>query len=243
MKKMKRGLALILFAAMLVSCCAAFAEEEAAVTPFNLNTFESNTDYFTVEVDAENDRAFVETKYDAESLAYTHKYESDHYFSFVTNDILVLNYSDENGREPIFRTWIYYAADALQNITSVTFEIDGKSYTFTDISDPARNEQKENGYVEKLVIKYGFDNWDFFAAVAASAVSFMLSEEENKTAPELKMILHGDEDIEAMVPENFWGDFAFLMAPFLADDGAWLQHLLQNDGTPCEIAELAPAAE
>ena len=238
---MRKSLALLLFFAMLVSCCAAFAEGE--LKPFDLKTYEDNPDYFTIDIDTEDDLAFIQTTYDAASLAFIHKYDSDYYYSFLSSDILVIDYSKEGERVPVFRTWIYYAADAPQNITSVTFEIDGKAYTFTDIADPERNEVRENGYSENLVIKYGIDNWDFFTVVAANAMDYILSEDENAAAPEMKMILHGDEEIEAVVPENFWADFSFVIAPFLADDGDWLQYLVQNSGTPCEIADLAPAAE
>ncbi len=240
-KMMRKGLALLLFFAMLVSCAAAFAEEE--VTPFDLKTYEENTEYFTIDVNTEDDLAFVETTFDAEALAFTHKYDSEYYYSHIYNDIIVIDYSKEGERIPVFRTWICCRADVPHNIASVTFEIGGKAYTFTEVSDPDWNEQKENGYAENLLIDYGYNNWDFFAAVASNALSYILDEEGNTPAPEMKMILHGDEDIEAMVPENYWGDFSFLIAPFIANSGSWLMHLADNDGTPCEIADLAPAAE
>lgn len=222
---------LLVLAVFLGSCSAAFADgDEYTVKPYA--DYES---LFTVDVNTEKDVAFVETTLEAKDCAFTHKYESSTTYSAIYNDILVLDYS-KSSRYPLLRTWIIYAADKAQNIKSVTFELEGQSFTFTDISNEDRVEKSEKGYTEKLLIKHGKNNSDFWVKIMAAAISSLSTDEDKKTeAPKMKMILHGDEDIEADVPDKFWFDFGLLALPYISNDGAWIKYFTYTDGTPLEV--------
>jgi len=61
----------------------------------------------------------------------------------------------------------------------------------------------------------------------------------------MKMILHGYEDVEAMIPAGYWEDLGRLLVPFLAaaDETLFLDFLNATEGNPCTVDAAAPAAE
>ncbi len=207
---------------------------------FDIQSYSSNDTVFKVDVSAEDDVAFIETMFKPSELAFAHKYESSYRYSSIENDILVLDYFSSN-RYPLFRTWIYFNAEKPLYIHSVSFELDGNRYTFSDVGNKDRVKELENGYQESLLIKYGKNNADFFSAVSANALVYtneMYGESKNKNAvaPKMKMIFHGLEDIEAYVPNNFWVDFILLVMPLLEEDT--LSYIGDNDGTYCKTTTL-----
>ena len=223
---------ILVLLALVMSCSAAFAES----TEFTEKPYADYPTLFSIEYNEENNIAFIEVDADISEYAFTHKYESEYHYSSIYNDILVINYSSTD-RFPVLRTWINYTADKPQHFTSVTFILEGKSYTFTDISSEDRNRELENGYLEQLLIKYGMNNVDFFREVVSTSVAYLTSDDDTKQLPVMKMILHGDEDIEAVVPDMFWTDMGMLTLPFFNNDGAWLSYIFDNDGTPCTVSE------
>ena len=213
---------------------AAFSEDTAAVSAsFTTQPYADYPSLFYVEADQAAGCTFIGTQLPTEQCAFTHIYESQNLYSLIQSDILVIDLSD--GPFPVLRTWIYFASDNPHNIQSVTFLFEDKKYTFTDIADSERNEITEKGSTERLLIQYGRDNSDFLSDILVGSLAYLLSEDENAAAPEMKMILHGDEDIEAVIPDAFWQDFALLVLPYTNNDYAWLSYIGLNDGTPCTI--------
>ena len=240
MTVMRKCIALVLTLALLVSCGAAFAEAETAAatetagTEFSTEIYAQYETLFTIDTDTEEDLTYIETVVTPQERAFTHKYESEYTYSCLQNDIIVID-SSKPEKIPVFRTWIYYYADKPQHFNSVTFELNGKEYTFTDISKEEWVQQTDKEYEESVLIKYGTNNLDFFAEVLIASITYAFDEDENKTAPVMKMTLHGDEEIEAEVPAGFWDDFALLGAPYTQNDYAWCAYIGQQEGTPCEI--------
>lgn len=112
-----------------------------------------------MDVDVENDVAFIESALGASGRAYVHKYDSSTRYSTTQFDILVLEYL-QTSAYPIFRLWINYCADdAYMNITSVSFYVEDQKYTFSGIADAERYTHDENGYVERLLIKSTRNPW------------------------------------------------------------------------------------
>ena len=132
---------------------------------------------------------------------------------------------------------MYYSAATPQYIHSITFEFEGKKYLFTDVGDAERVRKGEHDYTESLLVKYGQKNSEFFSAILLASVKYAVSKDENKTPPQMKMTLHGLEEIEVMVPDEFWEDFALLGLPFMANDLAWIKYIAKTEGTPCKITE------
>ena len=239
----RKALAALLVLMVFLSS-AAFAENteateteaatSAASTSFTEQPYADYPTLFYVDHDESSGLGFIGTLIPAESFAFTHVHENENLFSLIQSDILVLDATGEDPY-PVLRTWLYYAADDPQNIQSVTFFYGDHKYTFTGIGDSSRNETTEKGTTEKLVIQYGQANSDFLSQILVDSLVYLLAEDENKVVPEMKMILHGDEDIEATVPEAFWQDFALLVLPFTNNDYAWLTYIARNEGTPCTV--------
>lgn len=230
---MKKLFAAILALIMILSLASALADPV-----FDMATYSEYDSLFDIQEDPESHNAFVMTKMETESLAYTHKYESDSLYSFIQSDIIVLDY-DSAEAFPILRTWIYYCADEPLGIESVSFVVDGITYTLTDVTDGDGGFVDERGSCEELLIIYGTDNWEFFTAMMANSISYAsMSQNETDTVdpPDMKMILHGKEDVEVDVPANCLFDYGLLAMPFLSSDD-WLQFVLEMDGNPCEVID------
>ena len=236
MKRLKKSFACFLALCILLTCAAVSYADDS---DFDIEKYSKYEKLFDIDIDTDSDVAFIETNTAVSKLAFQHKYESEYSYSYIQSDIIVIDYS-RSSRFPVIRTWITYNADKAQNIDSVTFKYDGKTYTFTGIGDKERVTKEENGYRERLLIRYGTDNADFFIAVSVGSVGYLQKinqNDANAKAPEMTMILHGDEDIEATVPADFWTDFGLLVLPFMSNDYAWVHYIGENDGTPCKVTE------
>ena len=227
---MKKTLALLLVLALVLAAFPALADD----SDFSTAVYEQYDTLFTITEKPEDAVSIVETLIDVEDVSFVHKYESEHYYSFIRSDLLVLDYNTDN-RCPVFRTWIYYSAEEPLHFHSVQFEIDGKTYLLTGINESGRVDQRDHGICEPLQIIYGVNNADFFVDVLWAAAEYLSSDEEDKAVPQMKMTLIGDETIEVMVPDMFWIDFGLLGLPFLTNDFAWLAYVGQTEGTACEL--------
>lgn len=227
---MKRWIAFLIAAVLLCSSVSALADGTFDIS------FYSSSNVFTVEVDSENDIAFIDSKMGTADLAFNHQYENDYYYSVMRNDIIVIDYFSSN-RYPVLRTWITYRGDKALYFTGVSFIIEGKEYVLSDVADKDRIQKLDNGWEETLLIKYGSENWDFFAAIAASAMVYYGAWVDDKEAavPDIKMVLHGTEDIEVQVTGNFLLDMGIFVLSLISNDTIGL--LVENTGTPCKVIE------
>ena len=231
---MKKALILLLVIVLLILNCSI----SVADVDFDISEYLKEQDVLTVDVDTENDVAFIKTKIPVSDLAFAHKYESDYSYSFMQNDIIVLHYFSSS-RFPAFRTWIYYTAEKPQYFYSVSFDFEGVRYTFSDVGDKDRVVLSNNNeYTEGLLITYGENNTDFYNAILKAGADYVpkkytQQENSNTIAPKMKMILHGLEDVEVDVPDAFWTDMLLLALPILKDN-IWY-FVKENDGTPCKM--------
>ena len=226
---MKKLVALLISVALLCGSVSALADGT-----FEMDAYTS-PNVFTVEVDSDNDIAFIDTQMGNDVLSFSHKYEND-YYSVMRNDILVINQSSAS-RYPVLRTWITYRGTKALNFSSISFIIDDKEYVLTDVASADRNSQEDNNFEEILLIKYGYQNWDLFAALAATALSYYGDwvEDKETAVPDIKVILHGTEDIEVNASGNFLLDLGvFVLSMYSADT---LGMLVEIEGTPCQVIE------
>ena len=230
---MKRIISLALCLSILCTAVSAFA-----LPTFEMSLYSENSELYNVDVDSERGVAFIETSEKNSNVAFTHKYESDFYYSTIRNDILVIDYY-KSSRYPVVRTWIDYRADKALNIYAVSFVYDGKTYTFSDVADKDRVVQLENGVSEQLLIKYGSNNSDFFVDIAMAVVEYGFARfgddgDSEAKQPEMKMILHGTEDVVVdELPTGFWNDLFVIVMSMMKDD--YLQFIRDNEGTPCKV--------
>lgn len=233
---MKKAVSLLLVPALLLTLLLS-AIFVPALADFNMNAYYKYADLFFVDMDEDADTAFIYTKFSAEDQSFTHKYDSAYYYSYIYTDVLVTDQSTAD-RFPVLRTWIVFHADRRQHFTSVDFILDGKTYTFTDIGGEDHVLQKENGWRESLLIRYGSANSDFLRAVSGPAVRYAYNRyapggDRSVTPPKMRMILHGNEDLEIDVPDMFWLDFAVMYETLYGTGSA--SCIGENIGTPCSV--------
>lgn len=211
---MKKCLAFLVTTLLLLSSVSvAFAAK------LDLSPIEAKTNLYTVDIDEDNESAFIETVLTAAQRSFTHKYESSTLYSTTMFDVLVVDYG-KTTNYPIIRLWISYCADdAFQNIDSVTIALGNKQYTFADVSDPDwLVHDEETGYLEEVLIRFNEDNLAFLTALEELANSCEHDIEKMDQAG-IKLVLHGDEDIQADLGSGFLLDFLAIKDAWLTLDG------------------------
>ncbi len=237
---MKKWTALVLCLTLICSCFSAVLAESggtAASAGYDLSTILENTSMFTVDVDEEQNVAFVESNISVSMKAFTHQYESEKRYSYPHFDILVVNYGTE-AAYPVLRLWTTYCADQFLNISSITFTVGGKDYTFTEVADEGRKVSDEDGAKENLLIRFGDGNLEFLVALENSLNGYEeLTDLLDETkAPQLKVVLHGDEDVEVTLGGVFLVDFLFICEKGFADTNGF-NYLSNVQGTPVTITD------
>lgn len=225
---MKKFLSLLLIALLLAcSISSAFAAK------LDLSPIEAESDLYTIDISEDGDAAFIETTLTAQHRSFVHKYESTALYSTTMFDVLVVDYGTSDNY-PIIRLWVTYCADdSFQNFDSVTFTVGNKEYTFTDISDPDwQMQDEESGYIEDVLIRFNEDNLIFLEALEE------LTSGNDATIEELdqlsvKMVLHGDEDIEATLGGGFLLDFLAIKSAWMDLNG--LDYIEEASGSKLSV--------
>lgn len=232
---MKRIIAWILAAALLLSAASALADDAV----FSSDFFEQNDKIFTLEVDKDNDAGVVTANSSAEGKSFSTPYDSESYFSMIFPELIIGNYSQKDKQIGVFRIWIRYNGTKFLNIHSVSFIIDGVTYDITEISDPSRVMTRDDGTcTEVLLIKFGKNCAKFVARLCANAYMYMNSRygksgDKSTEAPKMTMILHGDEDIEVTVPDAFWDDMGVFAVALNNTNG--YAEIGNSKGSPCTV--------
>lgn len=207
------------FLALLAACMLlVLTTSSAFATTVDLSYVESNTDVFEVDPSSDGTAKFIETVLTSEERHFTHKYESDYYWSSTQFDVLVLGL-DGDDQYPVWRCWIVFADDQrFRNIDSATFVLNGVSYTFSDIGDPEiwhstrENDDGTITYLEEMLIKFGMNNVEFPAALE----EYRRSLPEDFSGFECTLILHAaDEDITISLGQGFIWDFALTLEAYI----------------------------
>ena len=244
---MKRIAALVLSLVLAVSCAAASEEGAEAAQPpavFDTGYFEQETS-FTVTKSDDGQTAFIMAGLPAEQTAFTTPYESDTYVSAVFPDIIVSDYAS-GAPSPHFRVWIRYRGTRPLNVTSVSFKSADKEYLFTDVAREEWTAVREDGTAaQDLLIVLGSDrnNAECFAScLLAPGMEYFSArygsgkDNPDATKPALVMVLHGDEEIEAELPDVFWMEMGMFGMALDAVNG--FSCLAGDAGTPCLAADL-----
>lgn len=221
---MKKLLLFLLVATLLVSVSPAMA------ATIDLSGIQAQDNLYTVDISDDGDAAFIESQLSAENRSFTHKYENSKLYSTTEFDVLIVDYQ-QSSNYPIFRLWVIYCADnAYQNIESITFQLDKKQFTFSDVSDDDwLSYDKENGYMEEMLIRFGEDNLDFLVAIE-EAIKDKSDSVETLSEVEIKMVLHGKEDIVVELGTGFLLDFMALKSAWLELNGLdYIEDINGND--------------
>lgn len=217
----------------LVMMCTCFAT--ALADELDLTTVRENPNLYTFDVEVESDAAFVETTLSTAIRSFTHKYESTKRYSCTQFDILIVDYLQED-RYPVWRLWVTYCADdAFLNIDSVSFLVGGQKFTFSGVADTEWYTKDEDGYVEKVLIKFNDENLDFPIALE-KAVKGHTGTVEELDQVEVKMILHGRENIEVSLGSGFLLDFIGLKSAFLDMNG--MGYMGEVYGTTMKVTDV-----
>ncbi len=189
-----------------------------------------NQDLFTVTQNTDVGAVFIESRLSAQERAFIHKYESTTRFSSTKFDEVVLNYNTPSACL-VLRLWITYCADNdYLNIDSATFNIAGKSYTFTNMTPSL--SQDDQGFVEQQMIMFGSNNLQFLADLED-----LFDDAEDPTAAATTMrgqlVLHGKEDLTVDLGGGFFLDYLVMKSAFIEMNG--INFLQFVDETPMTI--------
>ena len=231
---MKRIIALVLALVFSIGCAAADNKS------FNAGFFTDNDSYFEFTVPEDGNSAFIEVKgMSAGNRAFVTPYDSETYYSTVYPELMITDYTAEEAQNAAFRIWIRYRGTKHLNISTVSFILDGIEYRFLDVTKPDWTATKEDGTAaEDAMIMLGRDisNATFFAGLLAKAVEYMEAKvtDPETSLPEAALILHGEEDVETVLPRAFWEEMAVFALSL--DEINGFQFLTRSyTGTPCEI--------
>jgi hypothetical protein len=227
---MKKLILFLLVATLLCSLSPAMA------ATIDLSAIQAQDNLYTVDISDDGDAAFIESNLSAEARSFVHKYESSTLYSSTEFDVLIVDYQ-QSSNYPVFRLWIVYCADnGYINADSVTFQVGKKQFTFTDISDEDwLTYDKENGYMEEMLIRFGEDNVDFLLALE-EAIKGKSESVETLNEVGIKMVLHGKEDLVVELGSGFLLDFMALKSAWLDLDGvSYIDDINGNDMTVTTI--------
>ena len=213
--------------AFLFLCLGSTAHADA----FPFDVVKNKPDFYTLDIDEENEMAFIESIFSASERSFNHRYESSHYYSTTKFDIVVLNCYTQP--LPIMRLWINYIADDYQDIKAVSFDIGKQRYTFTDIITDNSKQEIENGKVEELLILFGYDASAFILALYDA-----LGDDYDWDNFSVKMTLYGKEEVTTTLNDVFLLD-CMNMTHLLNETGYYtIDYLSQVNQTPMKISQI-----
>lgn len=205
---------------------------------FTMSTFTEYPKIFTITERKEDDLVFIDTTTESRDEAFVHRYESDSYYSLIYPDIIVLNYSDTSGQFPVLRVWICYRGTKEMNFRSAEFILPGgDTFTVSDISEPDRVYLKDDGsYAEDLLVRFGTNNFPLFKELATAAIRYandQYGDDGDRSAPPpaIRLVLHGNEDLEVNLPSVFWADLGLFCVTLPEDLDT--SFITRNEGNPC----------
>ena len=242
---MKKLIALVLALALTGTLFAAAAaegtEEEVSIPKvINVAPFESSPEYFRIDVSDDGETAFIQTVAEADSRAFATPYESNLYYSAVFPELMIENWPREDERTAQLRIWIRYRGSKALNINAVSVIMGGSDFRFVDVTEAEWSATKDDGTAaQDAVIVLGSNpgNATCFAYLLAMAIEYgqNLASDPKSPAPEVTLVLHGDEDVEVTLPAGFWTELG--MFAFNLDAVQGFPFLTRTTGTPCFVKE------
>ena len=202
----------------------------ATAAKIDLSGIQAQENLYTVDINDDGDAAFIESQLTAEARSFTHKYENSKLYSTTEFDVLIVDYQ-QSSNYPVFRLWVIYCADnAYLNVDAITFQVGKKQFTFSDVSDEDwLSYDRENGYMEEMLIRFGEDNMDFLLAIE-EAITGKSETVEALDEVEIKMVLHGKEDVVVELGTGFLLDFLALKSAWLELNGLdYIEDINGND--------------
>lgn len=228
---MKKILSIVLF--LLLALPASAGYDTSMVESYD----------YLYDFDVQDDVAFIDgsTFLKAKDLAFEHAYESDDYYSYVRNDLVLVNYPSED-QYPVWRTWIYLNGKKDIRVDSATFAFGGKTYTFTGLLEEDSITQTDKGETRQVLrIKHSFENMDFIAdletyydELTAGADSAYQAVMDNA---DIRLTLHGTEELSVRLPSEFLLDFDLVRSAFIDEHSEEYLSKVVN-GTPLTVTEI-----
>lgn len=227
---MKKTVAVFLSLVFVLGACS-----PALADKFDLSALRSN-EYLDIDVDVEKEIALVESNFSVKDRSFSHPNESSTQYSFTKFDMLIIDYFGTDPY-PIWRLWLTLSTqNQFYYITSVTFTIDNKEYTFSGVSDKDWFYTEENSCRQELLIKFGKENLDFLRAMQTLVKKIygnMDSLEEVFSTIKIPIVFHGTKDIEAELDIDFLMEFMIFMYGFINCNG--FDYIDYSNGTEMKM--------
>ena len=157
----------------------------------------------TISTSESSGSIFISNELPVEDLAFSHDMESDEYYSYTDFDMLVMD-PDQDTVRPVLRMWIYLnTKESFLDISSVTFTLMGKEYTFSELSEEDDYEERENDFCQTMLIRFDSNSLDFLSDLAMEQAFGQLSGQEP-----MRVVFHGTRDLEVQMGSNLLEPFA-----------------------------------
>ena len=143
-------------------------------------------------------------------------------------------------QEGELRIWIRYRGTQELRIDSASVFIGEEEYRFLDLYEQEMAAVKKDGiYAQDVAIRMGGNaiNARCFAYLLSFGTLWAQEMAEKGTAalPDVRLVLHGQEDVELTLPESFWNGIS-VFVPFVLAGGNG-PFLTRGPGTPCLMQE------
>lgn len=175
---------------------------------------------FILDENSQSHSSFIYTDFfTVAERSFEHENASKAYYSFFSNDWIVLNY-DSSNPTPLRRLWIYYSSSEPIEAKAITFSFADIDYTFEEIYYPDASLSKyENGdSSQEIVIIFGKENVSFINDLIDYVMQTEnLTTDEILALPQIKVTFHGNKDITTELPNTFLLDFVDTSLIPLAD--------------------------
>ena len=231
---MKKRLALALALVLAFSA----GSSAPAASALDLGPIRDNPALFTItESTTLPNVAYIETVMSTRERSFIHVHEASRLYSSTRFDILLLDYGISSAY-PLLRLWINYCSDlGYLDISSVDIAFGGKKYTFSDVAVDGGKVNDSDGYMERVLIKFGTRDLDFVLALLEPF------REEGKKATDVAksltatMTLHGaKEDVTVELGYGFFIDFVLMTTAFTSINGT--EYIDQVKSTPMTVTNV-----
>ena len=197
---------------------------------FDISPFKDN-ELFNIDVEIDEEIALIESVLPAESLTFIHENESPAQYSSTRFDVLVIDYFSADSY-PIWRLWLnILTKDTFYYITSVSITIDEEEFTFSGIADKDWFYAKDNSYLQRMLVKFGYENLEFLVALENFVNRHVSYDDVMDTS--IPIVFHGTDDISAELGPGFLLEFLAFKRALVSSNG--VDYLDKVDATTMKV--------
>lgn len=213
------------YIALMLTILFALSLASSAMAAYDFSFVAEYDGLYEVSLHEDEDYAFIDciSNSSVADYSFATPYESEQYYSYLYNDLIVLDYSTDEAYS-VWRLWVEYTGTQTIKANKIAFTFDGKTFTFGNLYDEENMDREENGdYAETYMIKFGPDSLPFIEALSTYVDTLSTGDSPYDSLMSngaITMTMYGaDEKITVTLPNLFLMDFDVMLRAFSAGDG------------------------